>query len=152
MTVRRRVVPMVMAFAIGGTAHASPGPPPPEYIMAGAAHLVPTPTATTFDGYVAEFAPDVTVTVNGETVARDKAAWVRAERQRLGKVDRRVLNYTPGWDSILVLDQYDDRSDVPPGVLADPRYRTRAIRYAFGDDHLIHAIRIVETEGLMMRP
>lgn len=152
MTVRRRVALMAMACAIGSAAHASPGPPPPEYIMASAAHLVPTPTAATFDAYAADLAPDVTVTINGSTVARDKAAWVRAERHRLGKVDRRVLSYTPGWNSILVLDQYDDRSDVPPGVLADPRPRTRAIRYTFGEDHLIHAIRVIETDGLLLRP
>ncbi|MEG8038030.1 hypothetical protein QP166_01215 [Sphingomonas sp. LR60] len=120
--------------------------------MAAIAQVVPTATAATFDAYAADLAPDLAVTINGAPVAHDKAAWVAMERHRLGKLDRHVISYTPGWDSILVLDECDDRSDVPAGVIADPRYRTRAIRYTFGDDHLVHAIGIIETEGLMIRP
>ncbi|WP_294197237.1 hypothetical protein [uncultured Sphingomonas sp.] len=149
---RGRWVVAAVSLMSGGASFASPGPPPPDYIMASVKRVVPTATATTFDASVADLAPDLTVTVNGETVARDKAAWVATERHRLGKLDRRVLSYTLGWDSILVLDQYDDHSDVPPGAFSDARPRTRAVRYAFGEDHLVHTIRIVETEGLMLRP
>lgn len=132
-------------------AFASPGPPPPAYIVDIAGHLVATPTAATFDRYAADLASDLTVWDNGKEIASNKAAWIAQERHRLGKVDRRALGYVAGRDSILVIDQFDDRSDLPdyPHMLFDPRYETRALHYRVGPDHLIHEIRIVETDGVL---
>lgn len=133
---------------------ASPGPPPPDYIVEAAKHVVPTQTAATIDGYAADLANDLTVWRNGELAAPGKAAWLAIERDRLGKVDRRVIGYVEGYDSILVIDQFDDRSDVPdtPDAIFDPRYKTRAVRYQFGADHRIHSIRITQTDGILQRP
>lgn len=144
---------MVAALALmpADAALASPGPPPPAYIVDIAAHLVVTQTPATFERYAADLAGDLTVWVDGKEVASSKAAWLALERHRLGKVDRRALGYVAGRDSILIIDQFDDRSDLPddPNMLFDPRYETRALRYRFGPDHLIHEIRIVETDGVL---
>lgn len=133
---------------------ASPGPPPPEYIVEAAKHLVPTQTSATFDSYAGEFADDVTVWIDGEKIASNKASWLSMERRRIGKVDRRVLGYADGYDRIFVIDQFDDRSDLPdnPHMLFDPRFKTRAIQYQFGPDHMIHAIRVTQTDGTLQKP
>jgi hypothetical protein len=116
-----------------------------------AGHLVPTRTAATFDLYAADLASDLTVWIDGKEIAASKASWLAQERHRLGKVDRHVLGYVPGYDSILVFDQFDDRSDVRdgPNAVYDARYKTRALRYRVGPDHLVHEIRIVEADGIM---
>ncbi len=134
-----------------GAAFASPGPPPPEFIVNAARHVVPTQTAATFDLYAADLAGDLKVWVNGKEVTAGKEAWLALERHRLGKVDRRVLGYATGQDSILVIDQFDDRSNLPnnPHALFDPRYQTRAVQYQFGNDKMIHTIRITETDGFI---
>lgn len=147
-------VATAFSLAQANTAFASPGPPPPEYIINAARQVIPTQTAATFGQYAAELANDLTVWVNDKEVASDKATWLALERHRLGKVDRRVLGYVEGYDSVLVIDRYDDRSDLPEDshAIFDPRYKTRAVRYRFGPDHLVHVIRIIETDGLMQTP
>lgn len=143
-----------LSLAAAEAALASPGPPPPDYIVEAARQLVPTQTAATFDRYADELAKDVTVSSDGTLIASGKAAWLALERHRLGKIDRRVLGYVDGYDSILVIDQFDDRSDVPdnPHAIFDPRYKTRALQYRFGADHKVHAIRITQTDGIMRSP
>jgi hypothetical protein len=147
-----RVMAAFIASLMGGTAAvASVPPPPPAYIDELAKQIVPTQTVETFDRYASSIADDVTVSVDGKQVAASKTAWIAVERHRLGKVDRHVLGYVEGYDSILVIDRFDDRSDLPtsPNMLFDPRYKTRALQYQFGADHLIHAIRIVQEDGII---
>lgn len=114
--------------------------------------VAPTLTTATFDAYAKLLADDLTVTVDGKAVAADKAAWLAAERHRLGKVDRTMVAHVEGYDTLLVIDRYDDRSDLPdrPGLLFDPRYLIRAVQYQTGSDHLVHAIRIVQSPGLLL--
>ena len=143
-----------MAALLSVPAISSPPPPPPSYVTDLAKRVVPTQTEATFNDYAATFADDLTVSIDGASVASSRAAWIAKERHRLGKVDRRVLGYVEGYNSILVIDRYDDRSDLPtsPTMLFDPRYITRAVQYQVGDDHLIHVIRIVQTEGVIETP
>lgn len=143
-----------LCLAQADTAQASPGPPPPDYITEIARDVVPTQTAATFDRYAGDLADDLTVWIDGEEIASSKATWLTLERHRLGKVDRRVLGYAKGYESILVIDQFDDRSDLPdnPGAIFDPRFKTRAVQYQFGPDHIVHAIRISQTDGVMQTP
>ncbi len=112
------------------------------------------PTASSFDDYAAAFAPELAVTLNGKLISSTKAAWIAAERHRLGKVDRFVVAFAEGYDALLVIERYDDRSDLPssPAMLFDPRYKARALRYGVGPDHLVHTIRIVETDGVFEVP
>ena len=133
---------------------ASPPPPPPAFIDELAKRIVPTPTTSSFDYYIAAFADDLTVTVDGKQIAATKAVWVSAERHKLGKTDRFVVGFAEGYDAVLVVDRYDDRSDLPssPTMLFDPRYKARALRYAVGPDHLVHNIEIVQTDGLLQVP
>jgi hypothetical protein len=139
-----------------GPALASPPPPPPAFVDQIAEQLVPTPTPGNLDRYAALFAGDLKVTVNGKEIAADKGAWLEVVRNRLGKVDRYVYGYAEGSDSILVMDRFDDRSDehCPPGgtCVFDPRWHSRAVRYEIGSDHLVHAIRIVESDGIFRTP
>ena len=128
---------------------AAPPPPPPIFINEMAKRIVPTQTTRSFDQYADGLADDLTISINGAHVAAGKAAWIAAERHKLGKVDRHVLGFVEGPDSILVIDRYDDRSDLPssPTLLFDPRYKTRATQYSVGRDHLIHVIRILDVDG-----
>jgi len=141
-----------MLFA--STIRASVAPAPPSFIDDLAKQLVPTPTTSSFDRYVAVFADDLTVTIDGRQIARNKVAWVATERHRLGKVDRVVVGFAKGYDALLIIERYDDRSDLPssPAILFDPRYKARAVRYAVGPDHLVHSIQIVQTEGILQAP
>ncbi|EGY00939.1 hypothetical protein AZA_76218 [Nitrospirillum viridazoti Y2] len=138
-----------VVFLAAEIAIAAPGPPPPSFILEMTKQISSTQTPATFERYAALLADDLVVTVDGKQVAADKAAWLAAERHRLGKVDRHLLGYVPGRDTILVFDEYDDRSDLPPGPLSDSRYLTRALQYVLGDDHLIHCIRIVQSDGIL---
>ena len=147
---------LMLAGAIATAAAASPPPPPPAFVSEIAKELVPTQTVETFDGYASVLADDVTVSLDGKTIAANKSEWLAAERVRLGKVDRFVYGYAEGRDTILVFDRFDDRSDTicPRGhtCLFDPRYQARAVQYQIGADHLVHAIRIVKTDGIMRTP
>lgn len=145
---------MLAALVSGNDAQASPGPPPPQYVSEIAKHIVPNQTATSFDRYAGDLAPDLSVWTDGTRTALGKEAWLAIERRRLGKVDRRVLGYVTGYDSILVIDRFDDRSGLPdtPGAVFDPRYKIRAVHYDLGTDHLIHTIRITQTEGVLQTP
>ena len=93
------------------------------------------------------------VTLNGKTIAANKADWLAIERARLGKVDRSVYGYAEGRDNILVFDRFDDLSDehCPQGgtCVFDPRSHARAVQYQLGPDHLVHSIRIVESDGFL---
>lgn len=133
-------------------ASASIPPPPPDYIMAMAKVMAPTLTPASFEPYTKLLADDLTVSVDGKPVAANKAAWLAVERSRLGKVDRTMLAHVEGYDTLLVIDRYDDRSDLPdnPKMLFDPRYVIRAVQYQVGDDHLVHTIRIVQSPGLLL--
>jgi hypothetical protein len=142
---------MALAVSLPTVAAAAPPPPPPGFIGALAKRIVPTQTPNSFDQYANALGDDLKVSINGRQAAADKTAWLMSERRKLGRVDRRILGLVEGRDSILVLDRYDDRSGLPtsPNLLFDPRYKTRAVRYEIGADHLIHAIHIVETEGVI---
>lgn len=145
-----------IAAAVASLTHiaaASPPPPPPTFIDELAQRIVPTQTTGSFDQYTSALADDLTISINGALVTSGKAAWIAAERHRLGKVDRRVLAFVEGHDSILVIDRYDDRSALPtsPGLLFDPRYKTRAVQYSVGSDHLVHAIRILDVDGFVLK-
>ena len=131
---------------------AAPPPPPPELIDQIAQQLVPTPSSDNFVRYAALLADDLKVSINGIEVASNKPAWLAIQRKRLGKVDRFVYGYAEGRDNILVMDRFNDRSDehCPPGesCVFDPRWHARALRYEIGADHLVHAIRILQTDGV----
>jgi hypothetical protein len=148
-----RAISILASFALASAASASPPPPPPPVTVELSSRLVPTPTAENFASYAGVFAGDLTVMMNGKIIASSKSEWLSLERSRLGKVDRVVLGHAEGHDNVLVLDRFDDRLDehCPSGGLCvfDPRYHVRAIRYQVGADRLIHAIQIVESEGLL---
>jgi hypothetical protein len=154
----RSVAHLVLGFGLllSTPAIAAPPPPPPAFIDDLAAKLVPTPTTATFDQYAALLAKDLKVTLNGTEVAPSKADWLKIERARLGKIDRHVYGYADGRDNILIMDRFDDRSDehCPSGheCAFDPRWHSRAVRYEIGPDHLVHAIRILDTDTFMRVP
>jgi hypothetical protein len=145
---------IVLASSI--PALASPPPPPPAFIDNIAQQLISTPTSDNFDRYAALLATGLTVTLNGNEIAASKVAWLTIQRQQLGKVDRFVYGYAEGRDNILVMDRSDDRSDehCPSGggCVFDPRWHARAVRYEIGADHLVHAIRILDTDSVFQVP
>lgn len=147
---RKLAFALALSFCV--EVHASPPSPPRDEIYDLAKLVVPTQSAATFDRYAAALHDSVTVKVNGKGVASNKFAWLTLERRRLGKVDRNVLGHVVGGDgSILVSDRVDDRSGLPTekGVVFDARYQTRAVRYEVGRDNLIHAIRIIQADGVL---
>jgi hypothetical protein len=143
----------MIALSVGGTARASVPPPPPEFVDAIARQLEANPTAATFDSYAALFADDLIVTFNGRTVAHNKTEWLAIERSHLGHSSRFVYGFSADPGSILMLDRFDETSDehCPAGqtCLFDPRWVARAFRYEIGPDHLIHAIRILQTNSIL---
>jgi hypothetical protein len=146
---------MVAIGMLGGTVAASPPPPPPEFIDEIAKQMVATPSVDSFDSYAGLFANNLVVTLDGKRVATTKAGWLGLERLHLGKVDRRVVGYAEGRDTILVKDQYDDRSDAhcpESSCVFDPRYSMRAVQYQIGPDHLVHAIRILQSGPVLQKP
>lgn len=151
-----RAFPVLASVALASSAAASPPPPPPAFIGELASRLIPTPTAEGFDRYSDLVADDLKVTINGNTISRNKSEWLALERSRLGKVDRPVFGHAEGRDNLLILDRFDDKSDehCPPGGLCvfDPRFHVRASRYQIGADHRVHSIQIVESEGLLQVP
>ena len=144
----------ILAGMSANVATASPGPPPPEYVSEIAKHVVPTLTQATFNRYAGDFGDDLRVSLDGKEIASSKANWLALERRRLGMVERHVLGYTNGYDSILVFDRFDDRSDLPdiPTMHFDARYKTRAVQYQIGADHMIHTILITQVEGPLQTP
>jgi hypothetical protein len=148
-----RVLLFLASSAFASSAIASPPPPPPAFVDDIAKQLLPTQTSASFNRYVGLFADKLTVTLNGNTIAANKADWLAIEKARLGKVDRSVYGYAEGRDSILVFDRFDDLSDehCPPGgtCVFDPRSLARAVQYQLGPDHLVHSIRIVESDGFL---
>jgi hypothetical protein len=132
---------------------ASPPPPPPAFIDDLAKQLVQTQTSASFAAYASLLADDLTVTLDGKMIAANKAEWLAIERARLGKIDRSVYGYAEGRDNLLVFDRFDDRSDEHCAqgstCIFDPRYHARAVQYQIGPDHLVHSIRIVQSDGFL---
>ena len=139
--------------ALASSAVAGPPPPPPAFVDDMAKQLLPTQTSGSFDRYAGLLANNLTVTLNDKTIAANKAEWLAIERARLGKVDRSVYGYAEGRDNLLVFDRIDDLSDehCPQGTACvfDPRFHARAVQYQLGPDHLVHSIRIVESDGFL---
>ncbi len=134
---------------------AAPPPPPPAFIDDIAKCIVPTPTAAGFGAYAAAMADDLVVTIDGRRVSSDKKSWLATERKRLGKVDRYVFSFAESYDAILVVDRFDDRSDISgadTSMVFDPRYKARAVKYAIGPDRLVHAIDVTQTDGMFQAP
>ena len=142
------------ALTLASSVAAGPPPPPPSFIDEMAKQLVPTQTSASFDHYAAALADDLTVTLNSKTIAANKADWLTIERTRLGKVDRTVYGYSEGRDTILVFDRFDDLSDEhcphDGTCVFDPRHHSRAVQYQFGPDHLVHAIRILDSDSFLI--
>lgn len=134
------------------TARASPPPPPPEFIGNAAGALSADLTPQSFNAYADVLADDLHVFRDGDLVASSKSSWLAIERALLGKVERHLIGYAEGRDNVLIVDEFDDRSGLPvrPGLLLDPRFVTRAVRYQFGQDYLVHEIRLVEGGGFWM--
>jgi hypothetical protein len=130
-------------------AFAAPPPPPPDFIFEAAKTLTTELNQQTFDAYSALLADDLHVYVDDRQAASDKFSWLTIEKARLGKVERHFIGVAEGRDNILVVDEFDDRSGLPvrPGLLFDPRFITRAARYQFGSDHMVHEIRFVQGGG-----
>jgi hypothetical protein len=151
-----RLLAGLAASWMGSFANASPPPPPPQIIQNIAEQLLPTPTRSTFGAYSALFANDLTVTMNGRTLAANKEEWLTIEKARLGKIDRFVYGFAADHDSVLILDRFDDQTDehCPPGdkCVFDPRWVARAVRYDIGADHLVHHMRILQTNSIMQTP
>lgn len=137
-------------------ASASPPPPPPQYVTEVAKLLTDNAreaSATPLARYIAN---DVRLYVNSKLIADGKANWMRQEakaKQNGGG----MLAYSEGWKqggSLLIVDQYDtvDRSSLPPGILADPRYAVRSTLYQFGNDGKIHSIHTLTADGFWMQP
>lgn len=139
-------------LALPSSTVASPPPPPPSFVDDIAKQLV-AQTPASFARYTSLLADDLTVTLDGTRIAASKAEWLAIERPRLGQIDRSVYGYAEGHDNILVFDRFDDRSDerCPQGrtCVFDPRYHARAVLYQLGPDHLVHAIRIVQSDGFL---
>ena len=141
------------SFGLAFSAVASPPPPPPAFVDDIAKRLLPTQTIASFDRYADLLTDNLTVTLNGKTIAANKADWLAIERARLGKVDRSVYGYAEGRDNLLVFDRFDDLSDEhcrqPGNCVFGPRSHARAVQYQLGPDHLVHSIQIVESDGLL---
>ncbi len=139
--------------AFASSAIASPPPPPPSFVDGIAKQLLPTLTSASFDRYADLLANNLMVTLNGKTIAANKADWLGIERARLGKVDRSVYGYAEGRDNILVFDRFDNLSDehCPQGdtCVFDPRSYARAVQYQLGPDHLVHSIQILQSDGFL---
>jgi len=144
----------LMAAPLAG-AGASPPPPPPQYVtevatlFAASRHGV---NALELAQYVAK---DVRFYVNSKLVADGKADWMR--QQGATAIGGALVGYSEGWQqggSLLIVDQYDtvDRSSLPPGFVADPRFATRSTLYQFGEDGKIHAIHVLTADEFWMKP
>jgi hypothetical protein len=89
-----------------------------------AKQLVPTQRPETLDNYAGVLANDLTVTIDGKSVAANKNQWLAVVRARLGKVDRFVYGFAEGRDNILIFDRFDDQTDEH----AQPAARASSIR------------------------
>lgn len=144
---------LLTSSMVASSAAASPPPPPPAFMDSVAKQLMQTQTPASFDRYADLLADDLTVTLDGKMIAANKGDWLAIERSRIGKIDRSVYGYAEGRDNLLVFDRFDDRSDEHcaqgGACVFDPRYHARAIQYQFGQDNLVHAIRIVQSDGFL---
>ena len=149
---------LFLLFTAAFPAMASPPPPPPQYVWDAAKVLVAQTNADPVQ-LALLFADDLTAFQNGKIVATGKAAWLkwRADSHPGGRVlgfSESFGGYSEGGGELLVVDTFDtvDRSNLPPGFLADPRAATRSTLYQFGTDHLIHFVRISRVGGFWMVP
>jgi|SRR5579884_2266743 len=151
-----RLLFLFAAGSIAAPVGASPPPPPPRFAQAIAEQLITTPSEANFAAYAALLADDLTVIANGRKIAANKREWLSLEQARLERVDRFVYGFAADNHSVLILDRFDDRSDehCPTGhkCIFDPRWVARAMRYEIGADHLVHQIRILQTDSLMQTP
>ena len=102
-------------------------------------------------------ADDLTVTLDGKMIAANKAEWLAIERARLGKIDRSVLWRTPRGAttcsfSIALMIGRMSIARRAAACIFDPRYHARAVQYQIGPDHLVHSIRIVQSDGFLQDP
>lgn len=155
---KRAAFTLVTALVLASVAQAAPPPAPPEYVHIASQLLTNAPPAP-LAAVMALFADDVRVFENEDETAGGKAALTRMA-QAEARLSRKVLMLSEassgqgGAGQLLVVDVVDtvDRSNLPTTILADPRWRTRAILYQFGADHLIHAVRIVAASGVAHVP
>ena len=104
----------------------------------------------------AMFAEDVKIYENGNIIATGRTAWLSFARRQLATSQRRVIGYaesssgySDGGGELLVIDDIDtvDRASLPPNFLADPRVAARSFLFEFGQDGLIHTVRISKAGG-----
>lgn len=136
----RQLLLSAFVLLLASVANAAPPPPPPEFVY---------DAMTALSGHDATkvarlFADDVTVFENGKMIAAGKDIWLSQFVPSIQNRSRRVIGYSEGFRELLVIDTYDtvDRNNLPPTFLADPRMATRSTLYQFGQDQLIHTVRI----------
>ena len=141
---------IALFLAPAASAIASPPPPPPSYVFSARDVLIDA--ANKNETKIAIFfANDVTATLNGQSIAAGKVAWLKWWANDRSNYYGRTLGFSVGWKDngvLLVLDQFDtqDNSAIPPPP-ADPRPSTRSTFYHFGSDGLIHSIAISEVNS-----
>lgn len=155
-----RVFVSVLALAFASPSVAAPPPAPPEYVFE-ATKILAASGSQDAARVAPLFADDVKAYRNGGLVAAGKAAWLTLRAAKAAHFNGDVAGLSQGWASsgqgggdLLVIDTYDsvDRTDLPPHFLADPRVVTRSTLYQFGQDGLIHAVRIAEVAGFLETP
>ena len=149
-------LPFILALMLASSAVAAPPPPPPSYVS-DASKILTSPNLEV--GKIASlFADDVKVYRNGKLIADGRPAWLKLRSAEAERYNGRVLGYSEsyggyseGGGDLLVFDTYDtvDRRNLPPTFIADPRPATRSTLYQFGDDRLIHNVRIAEVAGFL---
>lgn len=133
------------ACMIAAVARAAPPPPAPEDAQRALASLVDG------RGFPAGLlAEDVTLNKAG---ARDGGKpEVEALVHTMGaEHDRRVLLTSVAQGEtlatgpkLLIVDVYDAAKPIAPGVIVDPRWRTRVVTMLFGTDRLVHRVLVAE--------
>ncbi|MDB5692081.1 MAG: hypothetical protein JWO81_1144 [Alphaproteobacteria bacterium] len=153
-------LPSILALAVASTADAAPPPAPPQYVY-DASKILASPVIQDVAKIAPLFADDVKVYRNGRLAADGKTAWLRLRASESARYNGRVLGYSEGSagsgdgeGDLLVIDTYDtvDRRNLPPTFIADSRMATRSTLYQFGNDRLIHAVRIAEVAGFLETP
>ncbi len=145
---RCTVIALFVAPKIG--AMATPPPPPPSYLFS-ARNVLISDVSKDQAKIASFFADDVTASLNGQSIASGKAAWLNWWANDRSHYYGRTLGSSMGWKDggvLLVLDQFDTQdnstSPAPPG---DPRPSTRSTFYHFGTDGLIDSVAISEVNS-----
>lgn len=135
---------------------APPGPPTPGYVFDAEKLLAATPELPSAQ-VASLFAEDVTVSENGETVARGKTAWLVWRTKQAGEYYGTHWGYSAGYGpnyssgALMILDTFDTfdpKRHMSSGAWTDPRFVTRSILYRFGEDKLIHSVLILDMQGM----